>query len=768
MKRFLYFFVLAVILLPSNGIVFAQEQDIISFGVQYQPQIFSGNGIQVEWERRSLSATPSLILSAACSDGVSIRDMFGLTCTYASDAHSAGINVSKRTKQSGVVENTTSAPLKITFILTAGSEQSQEVITVLPAGYEEIIPSGAFVKTASDSAVYYVNEDKTLSVIPHESVYFSYGYKDFSQVKVATLSGFLKTTPVAFPEGSLFRGTQQSIGEKDASAVFVVEEGKLRPIVSSEVYQSIYSDPQWSRVAWIPDDLLSKFNYPIGENWTSSSAPPVGTILQDAETYYRVEKENGVYIKKKLSNTKEELTNNKIPIAQALQLSVFGTNLSDGSELKNFLVTPTPATISDTQHTPIDSVNNGTLTIIAPKTDDIFGVGLRETVRWQFANLKEPAVNIKLTNSENEEFSLGSVSVLESETKEQEATFVIDVALGTYSLSVCNGAMCDVQENITVTSKSDALSADLNIKDVTGIQENYLQDEEINVYFTLDFNDQIKDYAPFWETNVYAQFNSSGTVINKTFGTYNVDTGRWEIQIHAPATSSGQMDLEIVGFCTGSPTHCEDAGTAAEARNSTRVEIISTDLVFVSPVSNAQWARGANHTVEWTGGRGDTSLIYLESVTYPGSRMLLSEGNAFNGGHGWDILSDAPIGVYEILVELRKEGSFLESHRSDPFSIIGTGAVGIFPVKGDQLKHGRGYSITWPYWFIGDSQTTVTIRLNRDGTEYSSLVSKIGNSGLYEWTVPFSVTTGPSYSINISPENSTKGIIYTSEFDILP
>ena len=139
------------------------------------------------------------------------------------------------------------------------------------------------VKIESDPAVWLILNGKR-HVFPHSSVYHSWGYpRDYSTVKVISLSelnAYPEGDPVPFRDGSMFRGTTSSLHGKDASAVFFVSDGKLRPIKSSEVYQALFNDPDWKLVTWIPDSLLSKFEYPLGDMIESADIHPNGTLVK--------------------------------------------------------------------------------------------------------------------------------------------------------------------------------------------------------------------------------------------------------------------------------------------------------------------------------------------------------------------------------------------------------------------------------------------------------------------------------------------------------
>lgn len=156
------------------------------------------------------------------------------------------------------------------------------------------IVNGDLIKSAGSSALYLVSGSNK-RVIPHATVYHSWGYpSNYSTVKTVTaaeLASYADGTAVPFRDGSLFRGVTSSLHGKSASAVFVVSDGKLRPIKSATVYQALYKDPKWKLVKWIPDNMLSKFNYPIGDMVSDSTIHPNGTVVKYAtsSTLYLIE-----------------------------------------------------------------------------------------------------------------------------------------------------------------------------------------------------------------------------------------------------------------------------------------------------------------------------------------------------------------------------------------------------------------------------------------------------------------------------------------------
>jgi len=172
---------------------------------------------------------------------------------------------------------------KLKKLIALGTTVSMllSLVAVLPVN-AITIADGDLVKAADSSAVYYI-QGANKRVFPHANVYLSWGYAaDYSAVKTVTsseLAAYADANAMPFRDGALFRGTAASLGDKDATAVFYVEDSVLRPVLSEQVYQGLFSDASWSKVTWVPDDLLTKFNYDMGSNLSSSSTHPNGVVF---------------------------------------------------------------------------------------------------------------------------------------------------------------------------------------------------------------------------------------------------------------------------------------------------------------------------------------------------------------------------------------------------------------------------------------------------------------------------------------------------------
>lgn len=160
---------------------------------------------------------------------------------------------------------------------------SSAMVLPAPMAQAATIADGDLVKSADSSAVYYI-QGANKRVFPHYNVYLSWGYPgDFSTVKTVSaseLAAYTDDNSMPFRDGSLFRGTAVGLGGLEATAVYYVEGSELRPVLSEQVYQGLFNDTNWVRVTWVPDDLLTKFNYDMGADLTTSATHPNGSIVQ--------------------------------------------------------------------------------------------------------------------------------------------------------------------------------------------------------------------------------------------------------------------------------------------------------------------------------------------------------------------------------------------------------------------------------------------------------------------------------------------------------
>ena len=757
----LAFFIGGVFFVASALSVEAGE--INSFERLYNPQVSSGDRIDLVWDVDS-DITAGLKIWAECPNGVELKNMLNLVCTYSGQTKKDFL-VPTRTRLYGDIVNKNETSQTVTFYLESSEDgqtkKSVHEVVVLGNSEQKLSP-GVFVKSPNSSSVYYVTDDRRLSVIPHESVYFSYGYTDFSQVRTLGLSQFELTAPLSFPDGMLFRGTAAGIGGKDRRAVFVVEDGKLRPIISGDVYQKMYNDPKWSRVTWIPDDLLSKFSYPLGVDWTDPNQLPSGTVVRKGRDYYKIHKSGSSYVKQKLIGNTEELKARRINVDKALTVKdAFLTTLVPGGDQTTTITRPKPAELSDGAVIKKFS----TLTIVTPSLDDFWNQEATVIVSWKYANMQDTVAQISLINSRDEVIKLGTVSIADRAEGVQESRFRLpaSVKTGEHTLRICNGDVCARREGLEVKQKVLFSGQLITIEEVTGVRSEYKQKEKISAVVRITQAPEASQLSDTFSINVTGilEYGDKKTTVS---GKFNEINGKYQFDITVPADYEGVAYLTVKAQCRSNNSLCSSSSPGSNDISSRRlVKILSNKLEIITPVSGASLSQGERVSISWKGGEGDTSTITLKSTTYPGTSTILREELDREDTYAWNILSSTPPGDYYIEIKQKTESGATKGTVQLGVNIVGNNNS-IFPDLGDTVTIGETVTIKWPAWFVGESSDTVTIRLDKDGKSESSIASRVQNSGIYSWEVSEDqVTPNLFYSLNISPSGST-GIINTREF----
>ena len=759
------FFGIGVLFGVFTSVAYAGE--INSFERLYNPQVSSGDRVDLSWDvDTDLSA--ALKIWAECPTGVEIKNMLNLVCTYSGEGNRE-FAVATRSGLYGNIINKNKTSQTIHFYIESSADGAvkKSVHEIIVLGLDESkIVAGSFVKSPNSSAVYYITDDSRLSIIPHSSVYFSYGYTDFSQVKTVSLSQFELTAPLSFPDGMLFRGTAAGIGGKDRRAVFVVEDGKLRPIVSGDVYQEMYSDPDWSRLTWIPDDLLSKFSYPLGVDWTDPNQLPSGTLVRKGSEYYKVHKSGSSYIKQRLIGKTDELKARRINVDGALTAKdSFLTSLVLGGDQTGTITKPKPAQLEES----VIAKMFPSISLVTPSASDFWNQEASETVSWKYNNVQNTVTNISLINSQEEVIKLGSVALTDRAKGTQESRFKLSASIktGKYTLRICNGDVCVRQTDLEVKRKVLFTGQLITIEEVNGIKSDYKQKEKVSARLRITEAPEASQLSDTFSINVSGYLEYGGKKGGTVNGSRNELTGKYELDITAPADYEGSAYLYINAQCRSNNSLCSSSNPGSKDSTSRRlIKILSNKLEIISPLSGAVWQQGENVAINWKGGEGYTSIITLKSTTYPSTSTIIREDLDREDLYNWNVLSNTPPGDYYIEIKQKTESGSTKGTVQTGISIRGSNNP-LFPDLNDTVTIGDTVSIKWPAWFVGASSDTVTIRLDKDGKSESSIASRVQNSGTYSWEVTEDqVTANLFYSLNISPSDTT-GIINTREFKVL-
>ncbi len=129
-----------------------------------------------------------------------------------------------------------------------------------PINSKTEFPQGVVLQNKVDKTYWYVDDD-TRNLIPDKvflTLYFR--GRNIKKVSPVTLSKYKIGDIYTFHDAELMRGVK-------SSAVSVVQDGKLRPIPSADVFETL--GWKWSNVVTVPDKVLSA--YPVGDPFTLES-----------------------------------------------------------------------------------------------------------------------------------------------------------------------------------------------------------------------------------------------------------------------------------------------------------------------------------------------------------------------------------------------------------------------------------------------------------------------------------------------------------------
>lgn len=140
-----------------------------------------------------------------------------------------------------------------------------------PIDQKTEFPQGRVLQDTGDKSYWYV-EDDVKQLIPDKaflSLYFS--GRNIKKVSSKALAKYKVGETYRFHDAELVRGIK-------SPAVSVIQDGKLRPIPSAEVFETL--GWKWKNVVTVPDNLLSA--YPVGEPFSLNYvAPPEAPAVDD-------------------------------------------------------------------------------------------------------------------------------------------------------------------------------------------------------------------------------------------------------------------------------------------------------------------------------------------------------------------------------------------------------------------------------------------------------------------------------------------------------
>jgi hypothetical protein len=175
-----------------------------------------------------------------------------------------------------------------------------------------------------------------------------------------------------------------------------------------------------------------------------------------------------------------------------------------------------------------------------------------------------------------------------------------------------------------------------------------------------------------------------------------------------------------------------------------------------SPTSSDIWFKGGSYTIYWNSedvGNYVRIELYKSGLYY--STIVSSTYNY--KWHSWFISSSIPSGSnYQIKITSIANISLFDF--SDYFTISERSITITIPSGGETWYRGEKQTISW---FSENAGGYVKIQYKYGSTHsWSTIVSRYGNTGSYEWTIPSHATLSSIYQIKITSNS------YSSVYDI--
>ncbi len=139
-------------------------------------------------------------------------------------------------------------------ILDVSSSEVADIPNLDPITATSTFPTGALAKASNSSSVYYIENDIKYPLPDGVFLKLYFTSRPIKTLARATLDKYKIGEPYAFQNGEL-------ISAKSSSAVYVIEDGKLRPIPSGDVFEAM--GWKWKNVVKVADRLLAA--YQIGD-----------------------------------------------------------------------------------------------------------------------------------------------------------------------------------------------------------------------------------------------------------------------------------------------------------------------------------------------------------------------------------------------------------------------------------------------------------------------------------------------------------------------
>lgn len=157
-------------------------------------------------------------------------------------------------------------------VIDAAEQDVKDLALLDPITEKTSFPQGALLRTAKSSTVWYVENSVKHAIPDMVFIKLYFPGRPIKSVAAKTLDAFTLGDPYALLDGELVRA-------KSTPDVYVMEDSKLRPIPSAEIFELM--GYKWQNVVTLPDRIVTTYelSLPLTPN-SSPSTPAQLTVNQ--------------------------------------------------------------------------------------------------------------------------------------------------------------------------------------------------------------------------------------------------------------------------------------------------------------------------------------------------------------------------------------------------------------------------------------------------------------------------------------------------------
>ena len=460
-----------------------------------------------------------------------------------------------------------------------------------------------------------------------------------------------------------------------------------------------------------------------GENWSVGST------------------HNITWTSSNISNVKIEYTTDNGTSWSTINNS---TNASSGTYLwlvPNTITTQAKIRLSDSSNASINSVSNSvftispapTITITSPVGGEIWQGGSTHNITWTSTSVNY----VKIEYTTNNGTTWATISPATAST-------------GSYLWTVPN---------------TPTVQAKVRISDTSNATTNSVSNSVFTITSTPSINMQSPSGGENWQVGSTHNITWTSTNVNFVKIEYSTDNGTtWSLITSSLLASTGSYSWIVPNtITTQAKVRISDTSNAVINSISNTFTISPIPIITVtSPNGGEIWVGGSTHNITWTS--TNVNFVKIEYSLNNGTTWVnIASGLASNlGTYSW-VVPDTS--ATQALVRISDTSNVNISDISNSiFTITKAPKITVTsPNGGETWVGGSTHNITWTS--INVTNVKIEYTLN-NGSSWSTIINSIPSNGLYNWTIPDTISAQARIRISNSIDStiSTVSNIFTINY----